>query len=78
MITHYFFTVKALAVTSQCISTILIVIGIWTQPIGIISIIVIDIARRVYIEYIRIPVSIAERVPGTKNVVLIEYPIKLF
>ncbi len=60
MISHYFFSLSALTNNTQCISTILIVIGSWAQTIAICCIIVINFTRRIYIEYISIPVSIAE------------------
>ena len=60
MISHYFFSLSALTNNTQCISTILIVIGSWAQTKGISCVIVINFTRRVYIEYISIPVSIAE------------------
>ena len=49
---------------SQCISTILIVVGSWAKTIRVISVIVVNITRAVHIEHIRIPVGIAERKIG--------------
>ena len=49
---------------SQCISTILIVVGSWAKTIRVISVIVVNITRAVHIEHIRIPVGIAERKSG--------------
>ena len=77
MISHYFFSLSALTNNTQCISTILIVIGSWAQTIAICCIIVINFTRRIYIEYISIPVSIAEGKQKLKQIRhLLDYPKK--